>query len=98
MGRRLLFLLSQNPLDPAGGAARSLDSMCRVLARHGYEVEAIGTTSTEFADPVAIGKTTAMLRNAGIEPVEEPFEEAQLIRFSRGSIRYTLLETGGWCL
>jgi glycosyltransferase involved in cell wall biosynthesis len=98
MGRRLLLLLSQNPLDPAGGAARNLDSMCRLLARGGYEIEAIGTSATEFADPSAAAGTVQMLRSAGLNVIVERQDGAPVIRFSRENIRYTLLDTAGWCL
>ncbi|MGA2439454.1 MAG: hypothetical protein ABSH08_00720 [Tepidisphaeraceae bacterium] len=94
MGRRLLLLLSQNPLDPSGGAARSLDSIGRLLARGGYQIEAIGTTATEFPDPQVSANTTQMLQGMGINPIQEVDKGAKVIRFERERVRYTLLDTG----
>lgn len=98
MGRRLLLLLSQNPLDPSGGAARSMDSICRLLARGGYEVEAVGTTATEFPDPRASENTKQMLRGMGISPSQEREEGADVIRFKRDGVRYILLDSGAFLL
>ncbi|HTW95785.1 MAG TPA: hypothetical protein VMD30_13365 [Tepidisphaeraceae bacterium] len=95
MPRRLLVLLSQNPLDPSNGATRSLDSIARLLSRDGdYEVEVLGTTSTECADPQATGVKLGFLSNLGIVATTRYDQGGCLIKFTRDKVRYTLVDTG----
>ena len=44
---RLLLLLPQLPQDPASGAARSMTSICELLAESGWRVRALSTTLSE---------------------------------------------------
>jgi glycosyltransferase involved in cell wall biosynthesis len=96
MPRRLLLLLSENPLDPANGAARSVDSICRLLARDGgYDVEALGTTATELADAAAMGKQKiTLLSGMGLEVQRQTVNDASILKFERDKVRYTLLDSG----
>jgi glycosyltransferase involved in cell wall biosynthesis len=96
MPRRLLLLLSQNPLDPANGAARSMDSISRLLGRDGaYQVEVLGTTATEFADPdAAANLKRQILTRTDLNAVMWQDKDAPLIKFTRDGVRYHLLDSG----
>ena len=50
---RLLLVLPQLPQDPSSGAARSMCSVCEILARAGWEVRVVATTATENDAPIA---------------------------------------------
>jgi glycosyltransferase involved in cell wall biosynthesis len=55
-GPRLLLVLPQLPQDPASGAARSMTSICELLAECGWQVRSLSTTVSESrrqADPRA---------------------------------------------
>lgn len=45
--RRALLLLGQSPFDPASGAARSMQTMARWLARAGWAVQSLSTNASE---------------------------------------------------
>lgn len=96
MGRRLLVLLSQNPLDPAGGAARTIDSICRLLTPSGYEIEMLGTDASDFINEASRISAAEQLRAVGLEPEELTEDTTPITRARRDGITYTLLETGGW--
>ncbi len=66
MGRdwpRLLLVLPQLPQDPASGAARSMTSICELLAEAGWTVRALSTTLSESAAPKG---ARALLEGLGI--------------------------------
>jgi len=47
--KRLLLCLPQMPQDPASGAARSMRTICEMLAGSGWTVRVLATTATERA-------------------------------------------------
>ena len=97
--RRLLLLLSQNPLDAASGAARTVDAIARLLAvGGGYEVEVLGTASSDFrSGDKAPTDLAVLVTSAGARDlVSEAVDKARVLRFSRGPVRYTLVDAGQW--
>lgn len=97
MPRRVLLMLSQLPQDPAGGAVRSLRTICEMLSAapgDAFHIMAIGTTAT---DHLAGLDARAVLREQGLTIYEEPPPRAgdlPILRFNQRGIEYTLLETG----
>jgi glycosyltransferase involved in cell wall biosynthesis len=95
---RLLLLLPQLPQDPASGAARSMRTICEILADAGWSVRAMATTATESAAPLA---TRDFLRGLGLAVVSRPpnraiykHDRAVLEFKDTRSIHYQLLDTG----
>ena len=65
-GPRLLLVLPQFPQDPASGAARSMTSICELLAESGWHVRSLSTTASESrqaADPRAAIKALGIAAN-----------------------------------
>lgn len=94
MPRSVLLLLSQNPLDPASGAARTLDAIARLLAGEGFSVAALGTTAQDGPAPAALAD---LLGSRGVAAhVDAPgrADRGAVIRFRDRRVDYTLLETG----
>jgi glycosyltransferase involved in cell wall biosynthesis len=102
---RLLLLLPQLPQDPASGAARSMRTICELLATAGWSVRALATTATESATPI---DAQDYLQGLGLPATIRPPSRAvykhdrPVIEFAdpRG-IHYQLLDTGalrmtGW--
>jgi len=99
---RLLLVLPQMPQDPASGAARSVRTICEMLAGAGFTVRALATTATERggqADPVEY------LRAAGLDVTVIPGHTKERtrpeLRFRKRGIDYHLLHVGnrrvlGW--
>ena len=95
---RLLLVLPQLPQDPASGAARSVRTMCEMLAAAGWSVRALAVTANEAATPIAAAD---YLRNTGLDVMALPPNRAvykhdrQVLEFTdlRG-INYQLLDTG----
>jgi glycosyltransferase involved in cell wall biosynthesis len=85
--------LPQMPQDPASGAARTAQTAVEMALEGGFEVRALGTTSTERgsqADPVEY------LKSFGLEVEVTPpsNKNRRELRFTQRGIPYTLLETG----
>jgi glycosyltransferase involved in cell wall biosynthesis len=94
MTRRVLLLLGQMPQDPASGAARSMRTICRMLAANGsdglaFEVSALATTASDAGDFPRGGES--FLRAAGFEVTAG----ASVLRFDDGGVRCALVDTGG---
>lgn len=102
---RLLLLLPQLPQDPASGAARSLRTICELLAAAGWSVRALATTNTEAA---ALPDIAGFLRSSGLVPTVRAPNRAvykhdrPVLEFNDAhGIHYQLLDTGdlgvtGW--
>ncbi len=93
MKPRILMALPQMPQDPASGAARTAQTAVEMALEGGFEVRALGTTSTERgsqADPVEY------LKSFGLEVEVTPpsNKNRRELRFTQRGIPYTLLETG----
>jgi glycosyltransferase involved in cell wall biosynthesis len=96
---RLLLLLPQLPQDPASGAARSMRTICELLATAGWSVRALATTATESAASIV---AQDYLQGLGLPVTSRPPNRAvykhdrPALEFtdSRG-IHYQLLDTGG---
>lgn len=96
---RLLLLLPQLPQDPTSGAARSMRTICELLASAGWSVRALATTATESATPIAArdhlpaaGLTiTPRPPNRSVYKQDRPVLECTDVH----GIHYQLLDTGG---
>ncbi|MBN8644049.1 MAG: glycosyltransferase [Planctomycetes bacterium] len=99
--KRVLLVLSQMPHDPASGAARSMRTMCEMLASFParFRVRAVVASATEHGAP---GPPEEALRAAGIDPLIEPPRSAgegvparpRLLRFESAGVGYAMLDTG----
>lgn len=95
---RLLLLLPQLPQDPASGAARSMRTICELLASAGWSVRALAVTATESATPLAAHE---YLQSMGLAATSRPpnrsvyKHDRPLLEFTdaRG-LHYQLLDTG----
>src|SRR5947209_350086 len=83
------------PQDPASGAARSLRTICEILAASGFAVRGIGTTASEGgaqADPLSL------LLSLGIHPQKDSARSAGRVRpelrYSYRGVTYHLLHVG----
>jgi hypothetical protein len=94
-----MLVLSQMPQDPASGAARSMRTMCEMLASlpERFKVRAVVCTGTEHATPEP---AEAVLRAAGVSPVVEPARAGRprVLRFERHGVSYAMLDTGATML
>jgi glycosyltransferase involved in cell wall biosynthesis len=99
---RILLVLPQMPQDPASGAARSVRTICEMLADAGFMVQALATTATERG-----GSTGPLefLRASGLEvtviPGHTKARARPELRFRHRGIGYHLLHVGsrpvlGW--
>jgi glycosyltransferase involved in cell wall biosynthesis len=99
---RILLVLPQMPQDPASGAARSVRTICEMLAGAGFAVHALATTATERG-----GRADAVeyLRAAGLDvtviPGHTKARTRPELRFRNRGIDYHLLHIGnrpmlGW--
>jgi glycosyltransferase involved in cell wall biosynthesis len=93
MKPRILMALPQMPQDPASGAARTAQTAVEMALEGGFEVRALGTTSTERgnkADPLEY------LNSIGLEVDVTPpsNKNRREFRFTQRGIHYTLLDTG----
>lgn len=95
---RLLLLLPQLPQDPASGAARSMRTICDLLAAAGWSVRALATTATEAAARVPPAELLATLGLAvTIRPPNRSIykHDRPVMEFSdQRGIHYQLLDTG----
>jgi len=99
MATRLLLLIDQLPQDPTSGAARSLRTVCEMLAASGhFHVAALGLTATEQAAAIP---ARALLRAQGLRAATERRAVSKgdrpVLGFTARGVTYTLLDTGGQC-
>lgn len=89
------MVLPQLPQDPASGAARSVRTICEMLAAAGLEVHAVATTATERATKT---EAVSFLREMGIAPHVERGRTKERVRpelsFNHRGVRYRLLDVG----
>ena len=87
---RLLLCLPQMPQDPASGAARSMRTVCEMLAGAGWTVRVLATTATERAKTTG---TMAYFEGLGIDVVmnREVGWQAEF-RFTHRGVQYVLLD------
>lgn len=102
---QLLLLLPQLPQDPASGAARSMRTICELLATAGWAVRALGTTASESGQSLV---TADFLRASGYAITVRPpnrsvyKHDRPVMEFDDPrSIHFQLLDTGvhpvtGW--
>ena len=69
--RRALLLLGQSPFDPASGAARSMQTMARWLARAGWAVQSLSTNASE-SSRWAAGLPPDLLAAQGLVTASRP--------------------------
>jgi len=99
---RILLVLPQMPQDPASGAARSVRTICEMLAGAGFAVHALATTATERggqADPVEYLQAAGL--GVTIIPGHTKERTRPELRFRNRGIDYHLLHVGnrpvlGW--
>ncbi|MDX2114496.1 MAG: glycosyltransferase [Planctomycetota bacterium] len=97
MARSVLLMLSQLPQDTAGGAVRSLRTMCEWLAAAPggeFRVACLGTTASDHAAGL---DARAVLREEGCGVYEERPRgagERPVLRFTQRGIEYAVLDTG----
>jgi glycosyltransferase involved in cell wall biosynthesis len=92
---RILFVLPQLPQDPSSGAARSLTTICEMLAESGFPVRALGATATESGARL---DARAYLRGLGCDLQIAAGRTGNRVRpeieFERRGIGYRLLDVG----
>jgi glycosyltransferase involved in cell wall biosynthesis len=91
---RVLLLLGQLPQDPASGAARSMNTICQMLAAGGAEVHALATMATEqglAGDPLDLLRRDGSLDAA---TAGESIRAGAALRFKKKGVAYTLLHVG----
>lgn len=94
MGReapRLLLVLPQLPQDPASGAARSMTSICELLAECGWQVRALCTTLSESK---TLTDARGVLEGLGIQ-VEHRRRRGAELRYQHRAIVYRALPVAG---
>lgn len=95
---RLLLLLPQLPQDPASGAARSMRTICEILAAAGWSVRALGVTASESAAALNAREYLAGLGLAvRVRPPNRAVykHDRPVLTFAdAGGIHYQLLDTG----
>ena len=87
------MVLPQLPQDPSSGAARSVTTICEILAAAGFQVHALATTATEKGDRLDVrpwlessGRAVQLTRSRGERPE---------LHFRQRGVSYRLLDTGG---
>lgn len=92
---RILFVIPQMPQDPSSGAARSLTTICEMLAESGFAVRALATTGSESSNHV---EPLAYLRGLGYDVHVAAGRTGNRIRpeleFTARGIGYRLLDIG----
>ncbi|MFM9959574.1 MAG: glycosyltransferase [Phycisphaerales bacterium] len=96
--KRVLLVLSQMPQDPASGAARSMRTMCEMLASFPdrFGVRAVVCSGTEHGSPEPVER---VLASAGVTPTIEPANigpggRPRVLRFEHHRVPYAMLDTG----
>jgi glycosyltransferase involved in cell wall biosynthesis len=91
-GRTVLANFIQLPQEPSSGAARSMRTICELLALGGWRVQVIGTTATE--GDVRLDARD-WLRSGGIDPeVHAGPQSSRVFRFRDREVDYVLLDAG----
>lgn len=95
MASRILILLSQCPLDPSSGACRSVAGIGAILAANGFDVCALGTTTSEVR--AGAFDMRAHLHAIGVRDLREEHtpDGRAVLRFAHRGVSHTLLDTGG---
>ena len=90
---RLLMVLPQMPQDPASGAARSMRTICEMLAGTGWDVRVLATTATEHAAHRTHLGAVSYLKRLGID-VAIKCRAGRLaeFRFTHRGVEYLLLD------
>ena len=99
---RLLVVLPQLPQDPAGGAARSVNTIAGFLAAAGWSVRVLATLASEARrtqgdDGAPSFHPVSHLRGLGLEPRREGKDGGRagvVWLFKHRGVAYTLLDTG----
>jgi glycosyltransferase involved in cell wall biosynthesis len=87
----LLMVLPQLPQDPASGAARSMRTICEMLAGAGWTVGVLATTTTERAKAAGI---TSYLKGLEIDiEVDREVGRRTERRFTYRGVQYLLLDS-----
>jgi glycosyltransferase involved in cell wall biosynthesis len=82
----------QLPQEPSSGAARSMRTICELLALGGWRVQVLGTTATE--GDVRLDAQD-WLRSCGIEPeIDAGPQSSRVFRFRDREVDYVLLDVG----
>lgn len=96
--KRVLLVLSQMPQDPASGAARSMRTICEMLASfpERFVVRGVGTTATERLTGSGECDAENVLAASGITPAVEPAagSRPRVLRFERCGVGHALMDTG----
>lgn len=88
---RVLLVLPQLPQDPAAGAARSLTTICEMLAACGFKVRVLAVTASEDKSAKDI---KPILQGLGIEFSVQRRKRPEFTFQHRG-IDYRLIDVGG---
>lgn len=99
VSRSVLLLLSQFPHDNAGGAVRSLRTICEMLAASGMRVACLGTTASDHAAGIDARQALSALgcrvyEDRSAASVGETSASAPTLVFTHRLIEYALLDTG----
>jgi hypothetical protein len=95
---RVLMVLPQWPQDPASGAARSMSTICEMLAGAGFTVRGLGTTASESGRSLI---AQDLLPSLGISPRAERWRKRDILSYGFRGVEYRLLDVGasspwGW--
>src|SRR5258708_4017770 len=91
-GRTVLANFIQLPQEPSSGAARSMRTICELLALGGWRVQVIGTTATE--GDVRLDAQD-WLRSCGIDfGIDGGPQSSRVFRFRDREVDYVLLDIG----
>src|SRR4051812_7053121 len=87
---RVLLVLPQLPQDTAGGAPRSLTTVCEMLVCAGFQVRALAVTSCGDSKR----KPQEILRHLGIEYRAEKRKRPEVVYEYRG-VSYRVMDVSG---
>jgi glycosyltransferase involved in cell wall biosynthesis len=90
-GPRLLLVLPQLPQDPVSGAARSMTSICELLAESGWQVRSLSTTMSESRRVVDPG---VVLEALGID-VDRHSKRGPEFHYSHRGVHFRALVSAG---
>lgn len=88
---RVLLVLPQLPQDPAAGAARSLTTICEMLACAGFKVRALAVTASEDKKATS---AQPVLRGMGIQFSIHRRKRPEL-HFEHRGVSFRLIDVGG---
>lgn len=91
---RVLVALPQSLLDPASGAARTLRTIAEILARSGFEVCALTTSTSEGAEPPALATTLRAIAVQDLAQIRHACHAAAQWRFTFRGVRHIVLDYG----